>query len=471
MSPCCKTKGPGYATPAEAIKGPRETLVYFPCIPLDTTKGNYLATVDVDPSSSTYNQVISRAHIPYSKEDELHHSGWNACSSCYDDASRTRNYLVLPSITTANVFFFDVGTDPRAPKLHHKVCSEEVLEKTGTNFLHNTHCLADGNIMISGLGDKDGNGKGSFVLFDGQTFEVMGTWEGDGNAVPFCYDFWYQPRHNIMVSTEWGAPNAFLKGFNPQDVACGKYGNKLHFWEWESRKLIKSLDLGPEGWIPLEVRFLHEPSANVGFVGCALSSTVFRIYQDDAKDWKAEKVISVPSLKVDGWALPEMPGLVTDILVSMDDRFLYFSNWLQGDIRQYDISDTRHPKLVGQVYIGGSLVNDGSVKVVDSSDIIQPPPLFLNGKRVHGGPQMLQLSLDGNRLYVTTSLFKPWDQQFYPEMCKHGSFLLQVDVDNVNGGLSVNSNFGVNLGDEPDGPALAHEVRYPGGDCSSDIWL
>ena len=54
---------------------------------------------------------------------------------------------------------------------------------------------------------------------------------------------------------------------------------------------------------------------------------------------------------------------------------------------------------------------------------------------------------------------------------RYGSFLLQIDVDNVNGGLKLNENFGVNLGGEPDGPVLAHEVRYPGGDCSSDIWL
>ena len=33
-----------------------------------------------------------------------------------------------------------------------------------------------------------------------------------------------------------------------------------------------------------------------------------------------------------------MPGLITDLVVSMDDRFLYFSNWLHGDLRQYDIS-------------------------------------------------------------------------------------------------------------------------------------
>ncbi len=44
-----------------------------------------------------------------------------------------------------------------------------------------------------------------------------------------------------------------------------------------------------------------------------------------------------------------MPGLITDCLISLDDRFLYFSNWLHGDIRQYDIADRENPKLVGQV--------------------------------------------------------------------------------------------------------------------------
>ena len=47
--------------------------------------------------------------------------------------------------------------------------------------------------------------------------------------------------------------------------------------------------------------------------------------------------------------------------------------------------------------------------------------------------------------------------------------LFQVDVDTVNGGLKLNPDFCVDFGEEPDGPALAHEVRYPGGDCSSDM--
>ncbi len=52
-----------------------------------------------------------------------------------------------------------------------------------------------------------------------------------------------------------------------------------------------------------------------------------------------------------------------------------------------------------------------------------------------GGPQMLQLSLDGKRLYVTSSLYSVWDNQFYPKMAEQGSWLLKIDCDTEKGGL------------------------------------
>ncbi|KAI8519407.1 Methanethiol oxidase [Branchiostoma belcheri] len=168
-----------------------------------------------------------------------------------------------------------------------------------------------------------------------------------------------------------------------------------------------------------------------------------------------------------------MSGLITDILISMDDRFLYFSNWLHGDVRQYDITDRRNPKLVGQLFLGGSICKGGPVRVTHDEELDQQPdPLVLNGRvKAGSAPQMLQLSLDGKRLYVTTSLYSGWDKQFYPDMIKEGSLMFIVDVNTDVGGLSLNQNFLVDFGQEPHGPVLAHEVRYPGGDCSSDIWL
>lgn len=49
--------------------------------------------------------------------------------------------------------------------------------------------------------------------------------------------------------------------------------------------------------------------------------------------------------------------------------------------------------------------------------------------------------------------------------------MMQIDVDTDKGGLKLNENFLVDFGAEPHGPVLAHEIRYPGGDCTSDIWL
>jgi selenium-binding protein 1 len=49
--------------------------------------------------------------------------------------------------------------------------------------------------------------------------------------------------------------------------------------------------------------------------------------------------------------------------------------------------------------------------------------------------------------------------------------MIQLDIDTESGGMSVNKNFLIDFGPLPNGPFLAHEMRYPGGDCSSDIWL
>jgi selenium-binding protein 1 len=96
---CCKYGGPGYATPLAAMSGPSEKLIYVTAVYTGTgiDKPDYLATVDVDPSSPSYSSVIHRLPMPF-VGDELHHSGWNSCSSCHGDASVDRRYLVLPSL-------------------------------------------------------------------------------------------------------------------------------------------------------------------------------------------------------------------------------------------------------------------------------------------------------------------------------------------------------------------------------------
>ncbi len=49
--------------------------------------------------------------------------------------------------------------------------------------------------------------------------------------------------------------------------------------------------------------------------------------------------------------------------IPLSRRFIYFSNWLRGDLVQYDISDPASPKFNSRVWLGGSIRKGGSVKV------------------------------------------------------------------------------------------------------------
>lgn len=433
-------------------EGEREKVLYTVALPDGTGREapGYLATVDVDPASTTYSQVIHRTYFPHTG-DELHHFGWNACSSCHTDASKSRRYLIVPGFRSGRIHIVDTA-DTRAPRLHKILEPEDVVRKTGLSAPHSVHCLADGHVMISMLGDAQGNGPGGFLLLDDK-FDVAGRWEQESNGRRFNYDFWYQPRHNVMVSSELGAPNTYLPGFNLEDVGKGLYGRHIHFWDWQERRLLNSVDLGQDGLIPLEVRFLHDPDRSDGYAGAALSSSLWHWRKTDDR-WQVRKAVDIPAIDVEGWPFP-VPALLVDFVISLDDRYLYMSNWLHGDVRQYDISDPAHPRITGQVWCGGVLGKAGS----------------LRGHVLQAGPQMLQLSLDGTRLYVTNSLLSSWDNQFYPQLAQSGSYMLQIDCNTQQGGLQINENFYVDFGQEPGGPARAHDMHYPGGDCTSDIWV
>ena len=62
-------------------------------------------------------------------------------------------------------------------------------------------------------------------------------------------------------------------------------------------------------------------------------------------------MIEIPAEPADPRALPPLlkgfkavPPLVTDINLSLDDRFLYVSCWGTGEFLQYDVSDPFHPE-------------------------------------------------------------------------------------------------------------------------------
>jgi len=430
-----------YASPAEAREAPAEEFLYLACLHAGTgvEKPDFLAVVDAEDG-----RIVHETPMP-NLGDELHHFGWNRCSSACHGPDRS--HLIVPGFRSSRIYVLDVADDPRAPRIEKVIERDELVRATGLTRPHTVHCMPGENIVISMLGDADGNGACGFAVLDARTFDVKGRWENGGPRPPLNYDFWYQPRKNVLLSSEFGEPNAYEPGFDLADVEAGRYGHRLHFWNLAERTLEQTVDLGESGLLPFEVRWLHDPDAEQGFVGAALSSTMWRFHRDNG-GWAANQVIAVDPVELEGWPFP-VPGVMSDLVLSMDDRFLYFSNWLHGDLRQYDVSDPANPKLTGRLWLGGVLGKPSDA-----------------GRELNGGPQMLQLSLDGRRLYVSNSLLSTWDNQFYPGL---RSWLMRINC-LPEGGMQVDGDFFVDLHDRPGGPARAHEVRLQGGDCTTEIF-
>jgi selenium-binding protein 1 len=430
-----------HSSPQEAMQAPREEFLYVACLHEGTgvDKPDFLAVVDAEEG-----RIVHETPMP-NVGDELHHYGWNRCSSACHGPDRS--HLIVPGFRSSRVHIVNVSDDPRKPTIEKVIEPEEIIGETGLSRPHTVHCMPGDNVVLSMLGDADGNATCGFAVLDAKTFEIKGRWENGGERPPMNYDFWYQPRKNVLVSSEFGDPNAYEKGFDLEDVGAGRYGQRMHFWNLAERTLEQSVDLGEQGLVPLEIRWLHDPDAEEGFIGAALSSAMWRFYRSNGS-WSAEPVITTEGVELEGWPFP-VPPLITDLVLSMDDKALYFSNWLHGDLRRYDVSDPANPKLTGQLWLGGVLGKPSDA-----------------GREVNGGPQMLQLSLDGKRLYVTNSLLSTWDNQFYPEL---RSWLLKVDI-GEDGSMEVDPDFFVDFHDRPGGPARAHEVRLQGGDCTTEIF-
>ena len=451
-----------YPSPRLAMKAPREQLAYVAAFnPNKDGRPDAMIVVDVAPSSSSYGQMVGKVEMPKAG-DELHHFGWNACSSALCPYAPhphvERRYLVVPGLRSSRIHILDIKPDPRQPKIVKVIEPEEVFDRVRYSRFHTIHCGPEG-IYVSALGSPEGEGPGGVFLLDHDSFDVLGQWEMDRGPQYLAYDFWWHLGHDIMVSSEWGTPNMIENGLQPDLLLNGKYGHCIHIWDLRRRKHLQTLDLGAENQMALELRAAHDPTKAYGFVGVVIStrdlSASIWLWHEEKGSWKIKKVIEVPAEPADAAQLPPMlqgfkavPPLFTDINLSLDDRFLYVSCFGTGEMRQYDVSDPFSPKFTGSVHLGGIVRRTPHPKKPD-----QP---------LNGAPQMVEVSRDGRRVYFTNSLYYAWDEQFYPEGLKSWMVMLNADP---AGGLSIDPDFFV----EFDG-YRSHQIRLEGGDCSSDSY-
>src|SRR6266545_4218213 len=315
-----------YRTPADAIAAPPERPAY---VPAGQAK-DAITVVDTDPSSPDYGTVVGWSELP-TAGNELHHFGWNACSSALGHQGHAgpleRRYLIVPGIRSSRTYVLDTKPDPRNPNVVHEITAEELASKAGYSRPHTLHCGPGGSFM-SALG-------------------------GSG-----AYDVWWHLNHDTVITSEWATPSMFEDGLDPEDLLGRRFGHHLNFWSMSQRRLLQRVDLGDAHQLVLELRPAHDPSKTWGFVGVVISvedlSASVWLWHQDGDRWAARKVITIPAEPADPDDLPPalkpfaaVPPLVSDIDMSVDDRWLYVSCWGTGELKQYDVSDPFNPRETG----------------------------------------------------------------------------------------------------------------------------
>jgi selenium-binding protein 1 len=458
-----------YPSARMAMQAKPESLAYMALInPTRQGKPDAIGVVDVDPASKSYGRLVGQTDMP-NPGDELHHFGWNACSACLcpyaPHPHMERRYLIVPGINSSRIHILDTKPDPRQPKIVKVIEPEELANRAGYASPHTIHCGPDG-IYVSALGAPNGDGPGGTFVMDPQTFDIRGPWEIDRGPQHLAYDVWWHLGLDTMITSTWGTPNMVKDGVNPDLLLGGKYGNTLHVWDLRRRRHVQALELGAEQQMALELRPAHDPTKDYGFVGVVvslkdLSSSIWLWYRDKKSGsngspgpWALKKIIEIPAEPADPEKLPPLlqgfkavAPLLTDINLSLDDKHLYASCWGTGEFIQYDVSDPFNPRKVSSVRLGGIVSRAAHPAAPD-----QP---------LNGGPQMVEISRDGKRVYFTNGLYTPWDDQFYPEGVR--GWVAKIDI----GANSMTLDKGFFL----QTPGMrTHQLRLEGGDASSDSY-
>jgi selenium-binding protein 1 len=452
-----------FANAAEAAAAPPEEVAYVATLNTGVDgdrRPDAITVLDLEQGSPTYGRLVGRLEMP-NVGDELHHFGWNACSSALcpwaPHPHVERRYLLVPGLRSSRIHVIDVKDDARAPRLVHVVEAEEIAGKAGYSRPHTVHCGPDG-IYVSALGAPDGDAPGGIFLLDHDDFRVRGRWEIDRGPQELAYDFWWHLGYETVITSEWGTPRMVEDGLLGELLLANGYGHRMHAWDLRRRRHVQAIDLGAEHQMVLELRPAHDPTKPYGFVGVVtnttdLSASVWLWTRRDDGTIAVENVIRIPAEPADADELPALlkpfgavPPLVTDISLSVDDRWLLVSCWGTGELKRFDVSDPLHPRETGSVRLGG---------------IANPTPHPVAGV-VNGGPQMVEQSRDGRRVYLTNSLYAAWDAQFYPSGLE--GWLVKLDAPE-DGSLRVDPEVYVEFdGERP------HQVHLAGGDASSDSY-
>jgi selenium-binding protein 1 len=304
-----------------------------------------------------------------------------------------RTHIWGCSLFSNRIFVIDVAADPAKPKL---VKTFDSSEKTGLTGPHSPYALP-GRMLISYLGGKDGGLPAGMAEFrnDGKFIRKIAL----PKEAPYGYDVAIKPNLNRMVTSSFTPPENYRKPLARMDLK--HFGDKFVVWDFRARKPLVTLKTG---LAPLECRWSLKEDANHGYCNCALEDSIW-VWEGAKDTYTARKLCDTGKLPA-------------DLSQSPDGRFLFVSCFMSDEIQQWDVSDLKNPRLVSTAKPG-----------------VQPNMLHLTG--------------DGKRMYVTNSLLSTMDrsEDFWVR-------LIRVSPE----GMKIDSKFKVDLTKFKTGPARGHDM-------------
>lgn len=311
-----------------------------------------LVTVDVNPKSKRYGQIIHRAPVP--GRHEAHHAGFT------DD----RRYLWAGGLDDSFIFIFDVASDPAKPKLVKTIKS--FVKDTGGLVGPHTFYALPGRMLITALSNaNDSSGRTGLAEYSNEGRFIRTIWMP--KEAPYGYDVRVNINLNRMLTSSFTGKKNFMRPLGEliKDAeAMKEFGDTVVVWDFHARKPLQVLQVPGA---PLELRWALQPNHHYAFTATALGHQLVLIHQQEDGTWAAKSVADL------GDTLP------VDISIAPDDSKLYVASFMDGRLRVYDIANPFEPKLIEQVKVG-EMAN------------------------------MVSESWDGTRLYVTNSLLSKWDK-------------------------------------------------------------
>ena len=339
----------------------------------------------------------------------------------------------------------------------------ELAADAGYSRPHTLHCGPDG-VFLSCLGGANGeDGPGGIALLDHSSFDVLRAWETDRGPQYLAYDAWWHLNQNTLITSEWGTPSMIEDGIVPELLLGQKYGHQLHFWDLAAGKHLQAVDLGAEHQMVLELRPAHDPEATWGFVGVVvstedLSASIWRWHRDGERPGRPRRSSrSRPSPPTPTCCRPRC------------SRSAPCRRWSPTSACRSTTGCSTSP--AGGPASSSSTTSPTRPTRARRARCASAASSGASRTRRHrtsgwpGGPQMVEISRDGRRVYMTNSLYGAWDDQFYPDGV--GAWMAKIDTDPA-GGMTIDERFFPH-GDDFRG-LRAHQVRLQGGDASSDSY-